>query len=159
MIAALIVLNFMSGLVLSAFCANGDASLQLAAADKAVGEAFDAVREADSVNANVSLLVDRLNVSSRVLADAHEAFRLGNYTEAESLASQCINLVSDVVSQAASIRNQANRENEDRLLLTTSMSSVGIGALSAFGIIGWHWLRRRYVKRALGSKPEVASTG
>lgn len=154
MIVALLICGMTLSWPLSAYCANDDVSSQLTMANSAVGEALIAIRRADDAGADASLLLDRLSVANEVLADANQTFRQGDYVNASLLAARCLSLVDGIVNEAESMRSQAENERQDRLLLTASMSCIGVSMLVAFGLFGWRLLRRRYVRHALGMKPE-----
>jgi hypothetical protein len=50
---------------------------------------------------------------------------------------------------------EAEKTRSERLFFTASLSSIGLSALFVASLFGWRLLKRKYVKRVLGMKPEV----
>lgn len=133
---------------------SDQASSLIAEADGSIRTAFVAVAEAEQAGANVSSLVMRLNEIGPVLTEANVAFRTGDYDNASLLAGRCVSLVDGVASEAQYLKNSAESARRNQLMLVTSASSVGLCVLFVVGLFGWKFLKWRFVKHALGMKPE-----
>ena len=134
---------------------RSEAQHALSNAEKAVVSAYLAVAEAESVGANVSGLIFKLQVAAYWLAKANNALRLGNYDEAQNFAKECVETVEGVQYEAKILMEEAERSRSERLFLSAGWSSVGLSFLFVFSLFGWRRLRRFYVKRVLKMKPEV----
>jgi hypothetical protein len=49
-------------------------------------------------------------------------------------------------------------EKGQRMVWTIGLSSFGVGLVLILGLFGWSKVRKLYVKRVLGMKPEVAES-
>jgi hypothetical protein len=132
-------------------------SLGLADAEEVLVSAYDAVLEAEEAGVNVSGLVVRLNLGGEYLAEAYVWYRLGVSENASRFAGLCISVVGGVRSEAFALRDEANRVGEDDSVVKLVGSVVGVVAVLIGGFMVWRVFRRRYVRRILGLRPEVAS--
>jgi len=131
-----------------------EASDQVAAADQALRVAFNSVLDAEQSGANVSVLLPRLNEAGVALSGAEMALKAGNYSDAVSGALACKSLASGVSDDAVVLKNGAVAAWGYwwvTVLLSVAASVVFAGAV----FLVWRWFRRGYVKKMLGSRPEV----
>jgi hypothetical protein len=117
--------------------------------------AYGAVVEAECAGANVSFLVDKLGYAGELLAEANNAFRIGDYENAFLCAKNCSNVVAGVVGEAATLKVEAEAMYRERLFWTAVFSSAGLSVVFVLGLFVWRFLRDRYLKRILELKPEV----
>lgn len=127
----------------------------LANAESDLASAYGAVAEAERAGANVSGLLDKLRLAGDLLAEANNTCRLGDYDGAYSYATNCSDTVEGIASQALYMKLEAEKTRSERLFFTASLSSIGLSALFVASLFGWRLLKRKYVKRVLGMKPEV----
>jgi hypothetical protein len=125
-------------------------------AEEAVAEAFGAVLEAESAGGNVSCLLDRLGVAAGYLAAARICLRIGDFDGAVGNASLCVEALDGLVEDAETLGDKAARESSQRFWMTISGSVVGVVVVACASYLGWNWFKKRYCKRALKMKPEVA---
>jgi hypothetical protein len=131
-----------------------EASDQVAAADQALRVAFNGVLDAEQSGANVSVLLSRLNEAGVALSGAEVALKAGNYSDAVSGALTCKSLAIDAGEDALALKNDAVAASGYwwvTVLLSWVVSVVFVGVL----FFVWRWFRRGYVKKMLGSRPEV----
>lgn len=127
----------------------------LSDAENVVASAYLAVVEAEKAGANVSELISKLEVAADWLAEANNAFRLGDYDEAYDFAVNCVKALEGVAYEAEVLMEEAQRSRSERLFLSAAYSGVGLSLLFVFSLFGWRYLKRFYVKRVLKMKPEV----
>jgi len=137
------------------------------AADKAVADealidaendlasAYVAVAEAEGAGANVCELLAKLTIAGNLLADANNSYRLSDYDNAYSCAANCSNIVNGIISEASSLKLEAEQVYKERLFATAAMSSAGLSVLFVLSLFAWRFLKKKYFKRVLKMKPEV----
>ncbi len=126
-------------------------------AETAVGLAYAVVREAEQAGADVSGLLVDLNEAGELLARAQVASRLGDSEEADRLAALSAELVSGVAREAEQLRLAALEMHSVRVQLAVAESIIGVAVVVLGGFWAWRLFKRRYVRRVLAMKPEVAS--
>ena len=137
--------------------ASDEASSAIGEADSALRLAFEAVLEAEKAGANVSDLIVKLGEAGRLLAEAENAYRIGNFSEAVSKAEQCSVLADDVREEAITLKGEVLAGAQIAFwqdLTVTAMSSA-VFLIVLFFV--WGWFKRAYAKKLLRMKPEVAS--
>ena len=132
-----------------------EATGSLEQAEQDLGSAFAEVAAAEVAGADVSMLLDKLEVAGVFISDAHLALKIGDYDSVFSYAVSCSNAVDGVVEDAERLRADAEIDHRARLTATMVVSGVGVGLLVVFGLYGWRLLKRWYFKRVLKMKPEV----
>jgi hypothetical protein len=137
--------------------ASDEASLAIGEADDALRLAFEAVLEAERAGVNVSDLIVKLDEAGGLLAEAENAYRVGNFSEAVSKADRCSMLAHGVVDEALGLKSSALADAQKTGLQTLTFSWVGGVAFLTVLFFVWYWFKRIYVKRTLRMKPEVAS--
>jgi len=131
-----------------------DAETALVGTENALASAYEAVAEVERAGANVSELLVKLEIAGNLLAQAYNAFRLGDYEDAYLYAINASNTVGGVVSEASSLKLKNENAYSERLFLTVAMSSAGLSVLFVLSLFGWRFLKNKYVDRILGMKPE-----
>ncbi|MEM2105889.1 MAG: hypothetical protein QXV21_05420 [Candidatus Bathyarchaeia archaeon] len=134
---------------------QAEADLALEEAEKDLSSAYVSVAEADGAGANVSELLVRLELAGTLLAEANNAYRVGDYERAYSLAVNCSDAVNGVVSDALSLKSEAEEAYNQGLFFNACVSSVGLSLLFVLSLFGWMFLRKKYFRRILEMKPEV----
>ena len=130
-----------------------EASVALNKADEDLNSAFIAVADAGNSGADTASLLERLSVAGNYLSDSHIAFRVGNYENAYSSAVACSNSLLGVADEALRLMGSAENSRGTKILLTTVGSGVGLTLLFVFGLFGWRFVSKRYIKRVLDLKP------
>jgi len=155
----LIIMVFSLSLTLLPFyvSASDEASSAVGGADNALRRAFEAVLEAERAGVNVSDLIVKLDEAGGLLAEAENAYRIGNFSEAVSRAEECSILANGVVGEALSLQNMALADAQTAFWQNLTFSCFGGAAVLVVLFLVWGWFKRVYVKRMLRMKPEVAS--
>jgi len=132
-------------------------TLGLADAEEALGSAYGAVLDAEEAGANVSGLLDRLNLGGEYLAEAYVWYRLGASENASRFAGLCREVVGDVRGEAVGLKSEAHGWWVLDVLVRIIWSVGGVIVVVVVGFVVWRVFRKRYLKRVLGSRPEVVS--
>lgn len=158
----LVVLLILSAFVSPIFILKAHASSEdlavsaISQAEEALASAYEAVLEAEQAGANVSSLLARLNDAGRLLAKAQVAYRLADVDEATHSANLCYEISKGVRSDANEPRIGAYETRVMGFWLTMTGSLVGVVAVVFGSFLGWRAFKRRYYRRMLRTKPEVA---
>jgi hypothetical protein len=135
---------------------NGvEAILEIAEAEKDLGLTYDAVLEAEEAGANVTSLLDLLNVAEDFLAEAYVFVRLGDSEGAVRLAGFCVEIVDDVGVEAVSLREEATRSRREVVLVNLFSSVAGVVIVVVVGFLLWGFFKGRYYEKVLKMKPEL----
>jgi hypothetical protein len=147
---------FMVQFVPLCFAGSSDeAGEALERAEQDLGSAFAAVAEAEGAGADVSVLLDTLDIAGGFLSEAHVAFSAGNYESAFSLAVACSSAVDGVAEDAARLKVAAEIAQSASFFSTLTVSGIGVGVAIVCACFVWWFLKRRYFRRVLDMKPEV----
>jgi hypothetical protein len=128
-------------------------------AEAEVASAYEAVLDAEEAGADVSGLLDRLNVAGGYLAEAHVWFGLGDFDEAVRLADLCYGVVVDVSGEAFGLESEAHALGVTDSVVRMTGSMVGVVVVVFLGFVVWRVFKRRYSRRVLEMRPEVVSGG
>ncbi|MGQ9640605.1 MAG: hypothetical protein ACUVUF_00585 [Candidatus Bathycorpusculaceae bacterium] len=134
---------------------QADVDQMLAEAENALVSAYVSVADANSVGANVSQLLVKLEYAGALLAEANNAYRVGDYERAFSLAINCSDAVNNVVQDALTLKSKAEEAHGQKMLFTAGVSSACLSVLFVLSLFGWRFLKKAYLKRVLEMKPEV----
>jgi hypothetical protein len=134
-----------------------EASSSVSDADHAVGVAFNATLDAESAGANVSDLIAELNEAAGLLNEAEVALNSGNLSEASSMAGQCFGIAENIKGEADALKASALDEAQSAFWMPLTFSVVSIASFLLLLLLVWRRFKRRYTRKVLGTKPEVAS--
>lgn len=132
------------------------AGLAVNQAEDAIVSAYGAVLEAEQAGANVSSLIVQLNEAGEFLTKAYVAYRLGDFNETVLLAGRCSEIGESAKNRAEELRIEAYRSRVTESWLTVTGSLVSVFVFVFGGFWGWGFFKRRYYRRVLTKKPEVA---
>lgn len=132
-----------------------EAEQMLAKAENDLVSAYASVAEADRVGADVSELLVKLGLAEVLLAEADNAYRVGDHEKAYSLAMNCSDAVNNVVYDALALKSEAEEAYSQRLLFSAVVSGLGLSVLFVLSLFGWRLLKKRYLKQVLKMRPEV----
>ena len=147
-LAALVVLVLVSaGAVFpSVVLAEQDtAASAIASAKQQVVTCYVAVKEAEAAGANVSSLTFALSDVGALLSQSELAYSKGDYGAAESLASQCSQRLSGLISESNNLRNRAVGARDFDFLVSIVISVVGTFVVILLGFVAWRFLTKRYL--------------
>ena len=123
--------------------------------EKTVVEAYGAVFEAESVGADVSELLERLNTAGEYLALARMSLRTENIENAMGNASLSMEALDGLIEEAGFLRDKVIRESGERSWMAIGGSVVGVVAVICCSWMSWNWFKKRYHRRTLEMRPEV----
>jgi hypothetical protein len=147
-LAALVVVVLVSaGAVFpSVVLAEQDAAASaIASAKQQIVTCLVAVRAAEAAGANISSLTFALSDAGALLSQSELAYSKGDYGAAESLASQCGQRLSGLISESNSLKNRAVGARDFDFLVSMVISVVGTFVVIVLGFVAWRFLTKRYV--------------
>ena len=127
-------------------------------AERDLGAAYTAVVEASNAGADINPQLTKLTEAGNYLSEAQAAFKEGAFEKAIQGSQDCRNTVSDVLDDAARLKEEAKTASSDRLILTSAASGVGLAVFIVAAFFGWRFLKRRYTQKLLGMKPVLEET-
>jgi hypothetical protein len=125
-------------------------------AEAAAASAYEAVLDAEEAGVDVSGLLAELNVAGRYLAEAHVWLGLGDFDEATRFADLCYDAVEDVRNEAYGLKNEGHGFWVTDSVVRMTGSIIGVVVVVFLGFVVWRVFKRRYHRRVLGLRPEVA---
>ena len=135
------------------------AILSISEADYSMVQAHEVVLGAEEAGADVSGLLDRLDVAGEYLAGANIWYRLGDFENATRFAGLCFDVVQEVRSEAYRLKDEAYGLWVAGLFVRIVGSCVGVVVVVLLGYVVWRAFKRRYQRRILGLKLEVVHDG
>ncbi len=124
------------------------ATLAITQAEETMVSAYDAILEAEQVKANVSELLELLDVAGEHLAEAHMLYRLGDFDGAVDSADLSSAIGADVKNDAEELKIDAHQSWITSLLTRITISIAGVMAVVFGTFIAWRAFRRRYFRQA-----------
>lgn len=122
---------------------ESDATQALTSAQRSIRNCYLAVVEAEKAGANVTRLVDRLNVAGELYSRATLAYSRGDYDLTVSLCEEAQAKLSGLTLEAESLRMSALEEGRRDFLYNVVGSSVGAVAVVCVSAVLWTLLKRR----------------
>lgn len=119
-----------------------NATLAITQAEESLSSAYEAVLEAEQVGANVSELLDRLNIAAEHLAEAQMLFRLRDFDGAVHSADISKSWV-DMTNEAEQLKIDAQGSWSASLLIRVTGSIVGVIAVILGTFVAWRVFKRR----------------
>lgn len=136
---------------------DGNGSVLLAEAENELTAAYDAVLGAERAGANVSLLLDQLNLAGDDLSQAYVWDSLGNSESAVHFSNLCYQIASNVKDEAIEVTKILEDQRNSELISIQLGSVTAIVVILVLSFVIWRVFKRRYCKRILRLKPEVDS--
>ena len=128
---------------------------KLQEANRAVGQAFNVVLEAENAGGNVTELMLKLNTAGTILANAQNILNSGNSANITSNLENVLQMANQVNDDALNLRNVSLVDSQNNLSLTLILSVAGAIALGISLLIVWQRFKRVFNKKLLYTKPEV----
>jgi hypothetical protein len=130
-------------------------SFQLQVTNAAFNQTFRFVLDAENAGANVTNLLNQLNVAAGLLSQAENAFRTGDNETAAVNAGNVLLIVQQVAAAAHNAKQATLVSSQDSFLpLTLFTVAVAIVFVLSLFIV-WRWFKSRYLKNLLNAKPEI----
>lgn len=124
--------------------------------EKTLAASYNAVYTAEKSGANVSSLIDLLNLGGEYLTEAYVWYSLGDFENASKFADLCEGVAIDVTNDADTLKNGVPTETSN-LLLTQFGSITAVVVIVVLSYVIWRVFKNHYLKQLLGLKPEVMS--
>lgn len=134
-----------------------EATLAITAAEKNLGLAYQATRDAEVAGANLSGLLFQLNEAAELLVQANVSYRIGDFNNATIFANASTEIANKVRIEAYKARDIALYERVERFQFALTESILGIGIVICGSFLGWRLFKRRYYQWVLKLKPEMGS--
>jgi hypothetical protein len=139
-------------LAVPAFSQGDAAAATIAAAKQQLVVCYDALKLAQSAGANITSLTSVLNEAGAMLSRSELAYSQGDFGGAQNWASQSIQRISGVVSEANALTVVASEQESFDFWVYFVGSIVGTVVVVVVGFVVWLVVKRRYV-------PVEAETG
>jgi predicted PurR-regulated permease PerM len=138
-----------------AYAQADDAQTKLQTADLKLKQAFDEILKAEEAGANVTSLLDQVNVAADLLAKAEIAYQTGDSNTVSANTASIMPIAQQVTTSAQTARETAISSAQTSLYTIVGLSVAGCFVFIASLFLVWQWLKRRYVGNLLEAKPEV----
>lgn len=126
------------------FClTQADVESAIQSAERELLEGYNAVYEAEKAGANVSGLLKVLNDAGWLLSRAKLAYSIGVFDLAYECALNCSQRLEDIVSQANSLKLEAEQANRMDFLINYLGSAAGSVAVLVGGYAVWFFIKKR----------------
>ena len=135
---------------------ENEAAAKVSEAENAVNSTYEAVQGAEKAGANVTGLLSVLNETVGLLSEAEIAYKNGDLDGAVGKADQCVTVANGILNDALTLKSSASENAQMIFWSTLVYSSLGAGAFAIGLVLVWGWFSRRYIKKMLEMKPEVA---
>jgi len=148
------------GALLSSSLSSGQvdkSSIRLQEARSDVEHAFSEVQSTQDTGANVTGLLERLNVAVDLLAQAENAYRSGDLTSAEDYAIQVTAAAKQVTAQSMDVQQSAFDSTKGSYLFSVVVVTVGSLVFVLALFLVWRHFKTHYVTGILKSKPEAVA--
>ena len=106
---------------------------------------YDLAREAEAAGANISSLTSALNAVGSLLSQSELAYSKGDFVSAESLASQCVQRLSGLITDSNALRDGAVGARDFDFLVSVWVSVVATFVVIVLGFGAWRYLAKRYL--------------
>ena len=132
-------------------------ALKIQNANTAIGQAYGAVLNAEQAGVRTSGLLDQLNIAAGLLAQAENAYRLGDTNAATTAVDQVFPITRQVSSLATSAEYNAENAAQVTFWLSIFVAFVGSFLFISGLFLIWLLFKKRYIKNILDAKPEVVN--
>jgi hypothetical protein len=151
----IIILMFVGSTDISLAIEQQEIQQILETAENSLAETYMEIAEIGETGGDVGSLMVVMENSAILLADAFNVYRLGDYDEAYRLVTDLYQVMDGIGSEISNLKLQLEQTRQERLLLTTGLSSALLGILVVISLIGWRIIRKRHFRKVLKMKPEV----
>lgn len=155
-LVVLLALPLFSFIATASAVSESETTSALNDADETLASAYLVTLEAEDAGADISSLLIQLDEAGVFLASAHMSYRSEDFNQAIDFANSARNIGEEVQKAADGMKNLALIENVNHwdLIILITFIWVVLTILGSF--LGWHVFKKRYFKRVLKMKPEVA---
>lgn len=125
--------------------------------EEAIHSAYVAVLDAEQAGANVSVLLDKLNLAGDYLSEAYFWYHSGDSVTANRFAGMSRDAVVNVQNEALALMDAAKADGDAEFVALVVESIVGVVAVVALCSVAWIIFKRRYHGQVLELTSEVDS--
>jgi hypothetical protein len=137
------------------FAQTDENASKLQATNNAVGQAFNAVLDAEKAGGNVTQLLLKLNTAGQLLAETQNAYNSGTTTNVTANTENVRQIAEQVNADAVTLRNVSLVESQNTYWLTLIFSVVGAVIFGISVLFAWRRFKRSLIKKLQYMKPEV----
>lgn len=120
-----------------------DSSSVVSSARQQLISCYDAAKTAEAAGANISSLTSVLNEAGSLLSQSELAYSKGDFSTAQSLATQSSQRLGGFISMAGSLRDSAIQQSNYDFWINTVGSSVGALVVVLIGLQIWRVSNKR----------------
>jgi hypothetical protein len=133
------------------------ATSKLQAANTAVTQAFNAVLDAETTGANVTVLLTQINTAQDILAQAENSYRTSDFNTAATQADNVLPITKQVTLDAQNAKQNAMVSSQNSFWFTISLTVIGIFVFALVLFLVWRRFKAKYIERLSELKPEVVN--
>jgi len=123
-----------------------------------MAKAYEAVLDAERVDADVSGLLVRLNDAAALLSEARMSFDVGDFEEAAGYAESTSEVGCEIVDVAKLLEIEAANARVYSSWIFLAISVVGVSVVVVASVVGYRFFKRYYYDRLVKMKPKVESS-
>jgi hypothetical protein len=124
-------------------------------AELSMAQAYEAVLDAERVDADVSGLLVQLNDAVELLSEARMAFDAGDFDEAAGYAESTSEVGYDVADEAELLEMEAANAQVHNSWGYLVISALGVSVVVIAYVVGYRFFKRRYYRRLSKMRPRV----
>ena len=137
------------------FAQTEQSESKMQAANNAVNQAFNAVSDAEKASANITSLITQLNDAACLLAQAENAYRIGDKNTAAAKADNVLTKAQEVTVSGQDAKQAAIAAGQNALWSTVAFTAIGAFAFVLILFFLWRQIRRSYINNLSTAKPEA----
>ena len=131
------------------------AASSISEAEWSMAQAYEAVLDAESADADVSGLLVRLNDAAELLSEARMAFDVGDFEESAGFAGSTSEVGYEIVDDAELLEIEAKNAQVHSSWGFLIISALGVSVVVFSSLVGYSFFKRRYYRRLSKMKPRV----
>lgn len=126
-----------------------EASKQLQQANTSLNQAFGSVLSAESAGANVTDLLDKLNIAANLLAQAENAYKVGDVNTAVNDADAVPNITAQVTTAALVAKQAAVASDQASLWKAIETGAFAAAVFISILFLVWRRLKRSCINSSV----------
>ena len=131
------------------------AASSISEAELSMVQAYEAVLDAESADADVSGLLVRLNDAAALLSEARMTFDVGDFDEAAGYAESTSEVVYEIVDEVELLEIEVANARVYSSWVFLVISVLGVSVVVVASVFGYSFFKRRYYRRLSKMKPRV----
>ena len=120
-----------------------------------VGQAFNAILDAEKAGANVTGLLVQLNNAAGILAQAENSYRTGDSNITATQADSVLPIAQEVTTAAQDAKQTALVSGQNAFWSTITFTVIGAFVFVLALFLVWRRFKRSYINSLSEAKPEV----